>query len=188
MNYYDFVSQPRFFSFLLEIDQSIAEEAHDRPCRHCGGRLDRGDFMRAGYGLPAGAGDDLRRRFSLCCREDGCRRRLMPESLRFLRGVGYVTIVVVLLSAIQHGLSAERAAALQANLKVSRQTIRHWLAWWRGDFAVSPFWKARRGRFPPLFDDGRLPLAILAAFAAAHAGGEPAAVAMLRFLAPYHPN
>ena len=52
MNYYDFVSHPRFFLFLLEIDRSIAQEAHRAPCTHCGGKLNRGNFRRAGYGLP----------------------------------------------------------------------------------------------------------------------------------------
>jgi DNA-binding transcriptional regulator YiaG len=187
MNYYDFVAHPEFFSFLLEIDRSIAAEAHAHPCSSCGDRLNRADFLRTGYGLPAGSDDDLRRRFSFCCRGDGCRKRLTPESVRFLRGVAYVAIVVVLMSAVAQGLSAARVKELTTKLKVSRQTVARWLAWWRGRVVTSPFWRERRGRFMPSLDESRLAAALVAAFEAN--GDEPQTVALrlLRFVASWRP-
>lgn len=182
------MSEPRFFLFLLEIDRYIAQSAHDQPCSHCAGRLNWGNFYRSGYGLPAGSDESLRIRFSLCCREDNCRKRLTPPSLRYLRGVSYVTIVVVLLSAIQHGLSTSRAKTLKKELKVSRSTIARWLIWWRQDFATSSFWRAGRGRFGPTLDETCLPTAILKSFHNSHTNDEAAAVGVLRFLAFYCPN
>ena len=103
MHYYDCVSNPDFFSFLLEIDRSIAKEARRRRCSRCGGKLDVSNFQRSGYGLPPGSSKECLIRFSFCCREDGCRGRETPESLRFLWGKAYVSIVIVLISALQHG-------------------------------------------------------------------------------------
>jgi len=189
MDYYTFISQPRFFSYLLEIDRSIANEAHSKPCQHCGGRLNRADFSRVGYGLPEGSDDDLKKRFSFCCRNDGCRKRFTPESLRFMYRRGYVMIIVLLLSAIVHGPSARRVARLAEEFKVSRQTIYNWLKWWRNDFASSPFWKGRRGRLPPSAKDDLLPQCkILSAFMNGISNLEAHMQSMLRFLASYHPN
>ena len=186
MNYYDFVTHPDFFSFLLEIDRSAAAEAHSRPCPFCGDRLNRADYLRAGYGLPADADDELRRRFSFCCRADGCRKRVTPESLRFLRGVAYVTVVVVLMSAVAQGLSSARAKELTTKLKVSRQTVSRWLAWWRERVVTSLFWRERRGRFMPSLDESRLAVALVEAFEAT--SGETrreAAVRLVSFVAPW---
>jgi hypothetical protein len=185
MNYYDFVAHPDFFSFLLEIDRSIAAEAHARPCPFCGDRLNRGDFLRAGYGLPVGAGEDLRRRFSFCCRSDGCRRRVTPESVRFLRGVAYVGIVVVLMSAVAQGLSAARVKDLTTKLKVSRQTVARWLAWWKCRVVTSPFWREQRGRFMPSLDESRLAAGLVEAFEANGEEPREVAVRLLRFIAPW---
>ncbi len=189
MDYINFVSQPAFFSFLLEIDRSIADEAHERPCRHCGGKLDRADFWRSGHGLPSGGNDEHRRRFSLCCRTDGCRKRAMPDSVRFLRGMSYVSIIIVILSALNHGPASKCSASLTAQLKVCRQTVQRWIKWWRDVFGASPLWRCRRGEFMPPLSEDNLPRALLD-----HHMGKVGAVtrealaALLRFLAPMRPK
>ena len=185
MNYYDFVSEPGFFLLLLKIDRSIAAEAHGRPCAICGDKLNRGDFRRIGYGLPAGTDDECRRRFSFSCRRDGCRKRLTPESVRFLRGKAYVSVVIVLMSACGHGLSPDRVQKLKSSLKVSRQTIQTWLTWWKNRLVPSPFWKGRRGRFMPALDETTLPFSLLEAFGRETAEAEVGVKGVLRFLAPF---
>lgn len=185
MNYYTFVSQPHFFSFLLQIDRSISNAAHQVPCSHCGGKLDWANFRRAGYGLPDDADPMCRLRFSLCCRTDGCRKRMTPESVRFLHGIAYTTIVLVLLSCIQHGLSPSRAEALTKKLKVSRQTITRWIAWWRKHVVPSAFWKERRGRFMPILDEAKLPDELLEFFARGDSVLRQALANLLQFLASW---
>ena len=185
MNYYDFVAEPRFFSFLLEIDRSIAREAHKVPCRYCGGKLDQADFHRAGYGLPDEAPAEVRRRFSFCCRRDGCRRRLTPDSVRFLRGMAYTAIVRVLAAAIHHGLTPDRANFIKKNLHVSRQTSSLWIKWWREVFTPSPFWQKMRGLFMPPLDETKLPLALMNYFAIKSDTAEVSAKSIVKFIAPY---
>jgi hypothetical protein len=185
VHYYDFVSKPEFFSFLLEIDRSIAAEAHGRPCAQCGGKLDVGNFRRSGYGLPTGSSDECRIRFSFCCRADGCRKRETPESLRFLWGKAYVSIVVVLMSALFHGLSPARVKELTTSLKVSRQTVANWLKWWREHFPSTAFWKAGRAEFMPSVDEAKLPLSLLEVFGGEIADAREGVERLLRFLARY---
>lgn len=185
MTYYDFVSEPRFFEFLLKIDKSIAAEAHQRPCSHCGGQLDRGDFLRSGFGMPNGVSDDLRRRFSFCCRDENCRKRLTPESLRFMRGMAYTTIVITLATAIHQGLSTRHRNLLRQKLSVSRQTIYRWIKWWRQCFVSSPFWRAARGRFIPSVDEGKVAASLLETFVTQDRDVEQSIKKLLQFLAPF---
>jgi hypothetical protein len=185
LHYYDFVADRDFFPLLLKIDRSIAAEAHGRPCAACDGKLDRADFRRIGYGLPPGTDDECRRRFSFCCRRDGCRKRLTPESVRFLRGKAYVSVVIVLMSACGHGLSPDRVQKLKASLNVSRQTIATWLTWWKNRVVPSPFWKGQRGRFMPALDETKLSFSLLEAFGRETAEAEAAIKSLLRFLAPF---
>lgn len=186
MDYTNFVSQPAFFSFLLEIDRSIAAEAHAKACIHCGGKLDRADFWRSGHGLPGGADAEVLRRFSLCCRTDGCRKRAMPDSVRFLRGMSYVSIVIVILSALNHGPAAKNTTPLAAALKVSRQTVRRWIKWWRDVFPLSPLWRVGRGEFMPSLSEDNLPQSLLDHYKGKIDVTREIIAALLRFLAPLH--
>jgi hypothetical protein len=186
MNYYSFVSEPRFFEFLLEIDRSIAIAAHGVPCQHCGGKLDQADFHRTGYGIPDEAPAEVRRRFSFSCRVDGCRRRKTPDSVRFIRGMAYAAIVIVLAAAVHHGLTPDRVTAIRQKLNVSRQTVSLWIKWWRDQFAASPFWRKARGLFMPPLDEAKLPLELMNYYATNdNKTGEPSARSVVKFIAAY---
>jgi len=69
------------------------------------------------------SGTSHRRRFSLCCAKDGCRKRETPGSLRFLGRKVYFGAMVVLISAMQSGLNPARMARLKALVGVSRRTV-----------------------------------------------------------------
>ena len=84
MNLHQEIFSNCFFNFLLEVDRSIAAEAQEKGC-YCGQKLDVANFMRSGRGLPAGPKKELLR-FSFCCRGDTCRKRVTPDSVRFMRG------------------------------------------------------------------------------------------------------
>lgn len=184
MTYYDFVSHPSFFRFLMQIDEDTARRAKEARCPHCGATLDRADFRRLGDGFPRGTDPELLRRFSFCCRRDGCRKRLTPDSLRFLYRKAFTSAVIVLLSIINNGDSARRAAELARVLKVDRRTITRWRQWWRDDFADSPLWRGGRGRLLTRGDDP-LPQALLKAFAASAATPKDALKGLLAFIAPW---
>ena len=113
-------------------------------------------------GVPNDVRDLFRQRESLCCA--ACRRRTTPKSLRFLGQRVYVAGFMVLISAMQCGLTQKRAAALQPFIDVSARTLRRWLIWWREAFPRTPFWKSARARFRSPLDTERLPASLLEKF------------------------
>jgi hypothetical protein len=147
-----------FFEGLMAMDVALVEEASSRPCRFCGGRLHRGDYPRKPRGGHlARAAESFRRRFSLCCGQEGCRRRATPPSLRFLGRRVYVGAVVIVASmvALLLGASALRSTGVPA------RTTRRWLRWWRGPFAVTPVFVAIQGRMLPALSRMALPVSIV---------------------------
>jgi hypothetical protein len=126
-----------FFEGLTAIDAEITAAVAAAGCRFCGGPLHRGDYPRKPRGgLVAVAAEAFRRRFSLCCGRDGCRRRATPPSVRFLGRRVYVGAVVIVASVVALALSA--ASAARRATGVPAKTTRRWLRWWRGPFMATP--------------------------------------------------
>ena len=90
-----------FYRLLLRVDEDMAAAEQRQGCRVCGAALHAGYFARKPRGVPAGGGEDYRRRFSFCCANRECRKRRMPSSLRFLGPKVYTFAVVVLISAMR---------------------------------------------------------------------------------------
>lgn len=148
------------YQFLLTIDQGFAEEARADGCL-CGGRLHRADYDRKPRGGPSDLGLEYGKRLSFCCALEGCRSRKTPPSVRFLGRRVYLGAVVLLVSAMQGGITDQRAARLRESLGVSRRTLWRWRSWWRQTFPTNDFWKRERGRFMPPLNDGTLPASLL---------------------------
>lgn len=167
---------PAFCKLLEKVDSDLTAKARNQGCPHCGGVLHRGDYQRKPRGGP-----DWDRRFSLCCSRDGCRKRLTPPSVRFLGRKVYVAVVVVLLSAMMHGLNKKRVQRLQGELGIDRRTLNHWRTWWKETFVHSVFWKAKRSLFRRPVDTETIPLGLVKAFAAQNSQG---LLNLLIFLSP----
>jgi hypothetical protein len=161
---------------LARVDAELAEAHRQEGCRHCDGRLHQADFPRKPRGGPA-----WDRRRSFCCDQDGCRRRHTPPSVRFLGRRVYPGLVVVLVSALRHGLTPSRLRRLRETLGVDRRTVERWRRWWLQRFVDSPFWKEARARFLPPVTETHLPACLGERF-----GGwaRDQLVNLLRFLAP----
>lgn len=151
---------------LAKVDADVAEEVHQGGCCHCAGKLHRAKYRRK----PRGQLDQDRPeapevyRDSFCCDQEGCRKRHTPPSVRFLGRKVYWGFVVVLVSAMRHGLKPERLKALRQALGVSRRTVERWREWWLHGFVQSPFWQAARARFSPPLDPQSLPQSLCEAF------------------------
>ena len=135
---YPLLADAEFFQRLRSLDFAIFEKAKAEPCRHCGGRLDTAHFPRK----PRGAGEEEEWRFSLCCRNEGCRHRVTPPSLRFLGRKVYSAWVVIL------GLDFSRELGLVR--AVSRRTLGRWRQFWRERLSeTQPFMRWARAGLPP---------------------------------------
>jgi hypothetical protein len=150
------LNDARFFYFLLLIDQDIAEIYQARRCPFCGGILDVGHFSRKPRGQPDGVKDDFKKRFSFCCRKDGCRKRVTPPSVRYLDRKIYLKILTVLVVTMKDGASNKNIKQLKSTLKIDWHTLKRWRDWWTSVFPKTNHGIVVRGRLPPSNAQGSL--------------------------------
>jgi len=171
----------RLYLRLQQCDDDLAADARAAGCE-CGGKLHSARYRRKPRGGPTGIGEGYDRRWSFCCAEEGCRRRVTPPSVRFLGRKFYLGAVVVVLGALRQTASMMRLASVRRYVGVSLRTLRRWAAWWQTDFAESHFWRAAQGLLPPPAPTAAtLPAALLATF---NGDEEARLVSALRFVAP----
>ena len=156
-----FLTDSRFYQFLFRIDQSIAEEVQAAGCR-CGGVLHSACYPRKPRGHRSALDASYAYRLSFCCATEGCRRRTTPPSVRFLGRKVYLGVLVVLISALEGGVSPTRRRQLIDTLDVPAQTLWRWQQWWREVFGEGPGWRMERAQFIPPIAAARLPGALLA--------------------------
>ncbi|HSX81596.1 MAG TPA: hypothetical protein VLQ80_23910 [Candidatus Saccharimonadia bacterium] len=159
---------------LEKVDLDLAEAAHGLGCLYCGGKLYRGHYERKPRGGPEW---DLR--YSFCCSQ--CRRRRTPESVRFMGRRFYAGLVVVLVSAMAHGLKPERVRRLRETLQIDHRTLERWRQWWLSLFVSGSFWKEARARFVPPLCQQTLPLSLCVIFQVERTDR---LLDLLKFLAP----
>jgi hypothetical protein len=172
----------KFWEMLGEIDEQTTERVAANGCPHCGGRLHRGDSERkprSGLITLVAAGSV--RRPSLCCDRDGCRKRALPPSVRFLGPKVYVGPVIVLACAIAQLTTVGEAHRTSG---VPRRTVRRWRSWWRDDYAQGRHFEEARSRLIPPVDAQALPLGLWERFAERAHDTVDALVKLLAFVAP----
>ncbi len=155
-----YLTDPSLHDLLEKVDGDLAEEVHGQGCVHCGGSLHRADYPRK----PRGGSANWERRDSFCCAKEGCRKRHTPPSVRFLGRRVYVGLMVVLVSALRHGLTPERMRVLRESLGIDRRTVERWRQWWLEGYVRSSFWKEARARFMPLVCEKSLPWSLCEVF------------------------
>lgn len=143
------------------MDQKLAAEVQAGGCSCCGGALHSARYPRKPRGLRSAMDESYGTRLSFCCAVDGCRRRHTPPSVRFLGRKVYLGAMVVLLTALQHGLTDKRRRDLIERLDIPPQTLSRWRRWWREVFASSRCWQAQKGHFMPPVAEHQLPGALL---------------------------
>ncbi len=156
-----FVSDSRFYRFLFHIDQDLANEAQLQGCTHCGDKLHVARYPRKPRGMRCALDESYESRLSFCCARDGCRRRCTPPSVRFLGRRVYLGTIVILVMAMEHGLSAKRRRQLVEQLDLCPQTLARWRVWWRKLFPAGRCWQANQGLFIPPVNVSRLPADLL---------------------------
>ena len=153
------LADQELFQLLEIVDADLTEQARAKGCLLCGGKLHRSDYDRKPRGGPLW---DVR--FSLCCAQEGCRRRHTPPSVRFMGRRVYAGLVVVLVSAMIQGLKPERVKLLREALGIDRRTLERWRQWWLGLFVASSFWREVRARFMPPLCHKTMPLSLCLSF------------------------
>lgn len=159
-----FLSDSRFYQLLFHMDQELAADVQAGGCCFCGGALHSARYPRKPRGLRSALDESYETRLSFCCAVDGCRRRHTPPSVRFLGRKVYLGTMVVLLTALQHGLTDKRRRALIERLDIPPQTLARWRRWWQELFPVSRCWRLEQSHFMPPIRLDQLPGALLGRF------------------------
>ena len=161
--YHDLPRNARLWSFLLLIDQDLAEAIRKNGCS-CGGRLHCANYVRKPRGTPTQLPERQRLRLSFCCDRDGCRKRATPRSVRFLGRTVYLGAVVILISAMRQGPTPRRVRELSARFGADRRTIARWQVFWREHLPQTPFWKVAHARLTPVVEIATLPYSLVDTF------------------------
>jgi len=164
-SYQEFLRDASFFELLRRIDIELADETRLAGCP-CGGVLHFARYRRKPRGGPENLSRECCLRESLCCSEDGCRRRSMPPSVRFLGRKVFFGIVVLLVPILRDGLTPRRFRRLANKLPVSRRTVQRWRRWWRESVPSTRFWRRGRAELAPGASEASLPGSLLSAFSA----------------------
>jgi hypothetical protein len=180
--YHDLPRTATFWSFLLAVDQDLAEETRKKACP-CGGRLHSANYLRKPRGTPGQLPEQECLRLSFCCDRDGCRKRFTPPSVRFLGRKVYFGAIVILISAMRQGPSPRRVRELSTRFGADESTITRWQTFWREHFPQTPFWKVARAGFITLGEIVCLPYSLLDTFLRRHPPCE-GWIHLLRFLSP----
>lgn len=161
-----YLAERSVYELLEKCDADLAEKCRQGGCLKCQeGKLHRADYQRKPRGGPNDPqGPQEAYRDSFCCDQEGCRKRHTPPSVRFLGRKVYWSLVVVLVSAMRHGIKPERVQVLREQLGIDRRTLERWRTWWLETFVPSPFWKEARARFMPLLCEKTLPWSLGQAF------------------------
>lgn len=156
---------------LLRMDRESAEEVRIAGCPDCGGVLHVANYPRKPRGgPPPELENEYGMRLSFCCsgrgggEEGECRRRVTPPSVRFLGRRVYLGVVVILVTAMLHGVTRDRAAVLSRELEVSQETLERWRTWWLKELPTTRLWHGAKGRVALPVDESRLPCALVERF------------------------
>jgi hypothetical protein len=152
------------YLFFLHVDRDFAAVAYEKECPSCGGALHAANYLRKPRGGPDDLPDEFRVRFSNCCARDGCRRRALVPSVRFLDRRIYLGVIVCLVTAMRQGPTPTGCEKLTKIFGCDRRTLERWRIWWREVFPTLPFWKAERARFPSGIDRAQLPTSLIVHF------------------------
>jgi len=180
--YHDLPRSASFWSFLLTVDEDLAEETRKQGCP-CGGRLHSANYQRKPRGTPSQLPEPQRLRLSFCCDRDGCRKRATPRSVRFLGRKVYLAAIVILVSAMRQGPTPRRISELSKRFGADESTITRWQTFWREHFPQTPFWKVARAGFVTLGEIVSLPYSLVDTFLGRHPPCDGWTL-LLRFLSP----
>ena len=180
------LQQVTFWAALFSLDQELAAKARQTGCSCArGGVLHRADFLRKPRGGPSDLPQEYCYRFSFCCNQKGCRKRVTPPSVRFLGRKVYLHAMIILVAALRQGATPRRVRELSELLEVDRRTIARWQVLWQDQFPQSSFWKVARGFLLPAVEAASLPLELLRRFLHGHdSDPTPGWKGLLGFLSP----
>ena len=151
---------------------------------YCGGPLHYANYPRKPRGGPPDLDEVFEIRYSLCCGRDGCRRRVLPPSVRFWERRVYWAPVLLIVAAIRQGRNPDRTLEqLKGLFGTWRSTVNRWKHYFRELFPQSIEYRRLAGYLIPPIHSGQLPKALIGRFESTVQNPETALTSCLRCLA-----
>ena len=172
------------FSLLHQIDMDLANQCREKGCPYCGGPLHFARYQRKPRGGPKNFPEEYIVRQSLCCGQEGCRRRTLPPSCLFMgRRVYWGCVILVVMLLRQKRPRGAKTRKLMQMFNIARKTLFRWIAYFRDTFPRSGQWQHLRGRISPVVQDNELPTSLVRYFLKHTKSSEEGLIQCLRFLA-----
>ena len=171
------------FQDLYKIDLATAEQYRQMKCPHCQGPLYYANYPRKPRGEPDGVSEKYFLQFSLCCGAQGCRRRLIPPTCRFLgKKIYWYAAIITIVSDWQNAANGITISKFAEKAGISRNTLKRWINWFEEIFPASPEWKKIRGRVSSDIKNNTLPGSLLHSFRRQYPSVKTAVKRCLSFL------
>jgi hypothetical protein len=104
--------------------------------------------------------------------------------VRFLGRRVYAGVVVVLVAAMAHGLSGQRAERICEEVGVSRWTLERWRRWWTESFVALRWWRGSKGQLSPAVAEPELPRSLVDRFGIIETADPHRLASLMVFLSP----
>ncbi len=179
----DLLKNKSLFYRLYLIDKKVAEKYRKKPCPYCNSTLHYANYPRKPRGESNSLQEECFIRFSLCCSKEGCRRRLIPPSCRFMgRKVYWQVVILVTISDGQNKSSDTSTFKLSSLLGIPHNTIKRWIDFFRNIFPSSQQWQRLRGLITSTIKNTELPASLINYFLTSKSSALHALVSCLKFL------
>ncbi len=130
--YHSLLQNTIFYNSLFALDLQIANQYQQSHCPFCGGKLHQAHYRRIPLGVPTGVHEDYSLRFSYCCANDGCRKRLTTPSMRFLSQKQYSSVIILVIFMLKSKTDESKVEELNRLIdgSLSVETLRRWRCYW----------------------------------------------------------
>ena len=97
----ELLQKKSLFRLLYQLDLDISNQQKQQGCPYCDGALHVANYPREPRGGPDNILDEYLIRLSFCCGQEGCRKRKLSPSCRFLGPKVYWAAAILVVMALR---------------------------------------------------------------------------------------
>lgn len=131
----ELLQKSKLYRLLFLIDCDFSETVKNQGCPFCSGALHQADFPRKPRGPFKTFLRNIKKRHSLCCSCENCRKRSLPPSCRFMgRRVYFWPVILIVMALRQDGKNSYSKGQLMRLFDISRNTLNRWFQFFKECF------------------------------------------------------
>ena len=186
--YYQIINDYTFYEFLFQVDEEEFKKLYKTQCPCCKvGVLHIANYARKPRGFLGELPEDILIRFSLCCSNEGCRKRHKPISLRFMDRKVYFRSAILLINCLRYGANKYRLRKLKEEFGVTERTIYRWRKYWVEYFPEAELSRKLQGYLNTILVFRDLPMQLLSEFEKSNGESRKTVLKLLEALSGFSP-